>query len=504
MSANNLDPVGIDCSRWGRCPFDAINGSARRGGTTAALDLVILPQTPPGPPRAAGKPREGRPPMPTVLIADDETPHLQALEKIFVREGFTVVCAQNGRQALEALRAAAPVHLVVTDLMMPEMNGLDLLKAARAVSPETEVILMTAFGTVEKAVEAMKAGAYDFVTKPIKRAVLMKSARKALERQALVAENRSLKAQLAGLQTERSIIGSSPPMRELVEMLKQVAPSRATVLLTGKSGTGKELFARAIHDLSDRRDGPFVAVNCAALPEAIMEAELFGTEPGAFTGSHRRQGRFEAASGGTLFLDEIGDVPPTVQVKLLRALQEGEIVRLGTNTPIHIDCRVVAATHKRLDDEIKAGNFREDLYYRLHVVALHLPPLSERPDDIPLLTGHFIRRYAERDGRTINGITREAQEALAAYPWPGNVRELENSIERAIVMDKDNVIGVDDLPSRVSASEKERRSITIPLGTSLEDIEVRVIHETLRMTGGDKRLAAQLLGIATRTIYRKL
>ncbi len=441
--------------------------------------------------------------MATVLLVDDEAPHLKALEKTFTRENYHALCATSGQQALDILRQQQ-VHLIITDLMMPEMNGLDLLKAARALWPETEVIMMTAFGTVEKAVEAMKAGANDFVTKHLKRAVLIKSARKALERQALVAENRSLKAQLAGLQTERTIIGSSPSMRAMVDMAKQVAPSRATVLLTGESGTGKELFARALHDLSDRRDKPFVAVNCAALPESIMEAELFGTEPGAFTGSQRRQGRFQAADGGTLFLDEIGDVPLQVQVRLLRALQEGEVVRLGTNHPIKVDCRVIAATNKDLEDEIKAGNFREDLFYRLNVVRLTPPPLRDRRQDIPLLSDHFLTRYAERNNRQISGLTRAATSALSAYSWPGNVRELENTIERAIVLDKDGVIDLDDLPEHIHNAERERRSITISLGTSLKEIARQVIDETLRMAGGDKRLAAQLLGIATRTIYRKL
>ncbi len=441
--------------------------------------------------------------MPTLLIVDDEAPHLAVLDKMFRREGYEVLTAHDGRQALDLLRSTR-VHLVITDLMMPELDGLDLLKAARALSPETEVILMTAFGTVEKAVEAMKEGAFDFVTKPIKRADLVKSARLALDRQALAAENRSLKAQLADLQTDRSIIGSSPALREVVEMVKQVAPSRATVLITGESGTGKELFARAIHDLSDRRDKPLVAVNCAALPESIMEAELFGTVKGAFTGSAPREGRFEAAHGGTLFLDEIAEIPPTVQVKLLRALQEGEIVRLGTNTPTPVDVRILAATNKDLQDELQAGRFREDLFFRLHVINLNLPPLRARLDDIPLLALHFLQTYAARNKRDVRGLSQEAEDALLAYRWPGNVRELQNTLERAVVLDRDGVIGLDDLPARIAHTDVEPRHITIPIGTPLDAIERQVIAETLRFTRGDKKLAAQLLGIATRTIYRKL
>jgi two-component system response regulator HydG len=389
---------------------------------------------------------------------------------------------------------------------MPGLDGMELLKAARALHPEAEVILMTAFGTVEKAVEAMRLGAYDFVTKPIKRDVLLKSARLALERQALLAENRALRAQLAGFKTERSIIGSSPALREVMELVKQAAPTRATVLLTGESGTGKELFARALHELSERRDRAFVAVNCAALPESLLEAELFGTEKGAFTGSTARAGRFEAADGGTLFLDEIGEIPLSVQVKLLRVLQEEEITRLGSNAGRRVDVRLIAATNKDLEDEVRAGRFRQDLYYRLHVIALHLPPLRARPDDISLLAAHFLRRYAERNGRVIGGITRAALDALLGWMWPGNVRELENTIERAVVLDKDGVLDVDDLPHRITHAPAggEDRAITIPLGVPLEEVERRVIQETLRMTGGNKRLTSQLLGIATRTLYRKI
>lgn len=441
--------------------------------------------------------------MATVLIVDDERPHATALGRSFRREGHDVLEAGHGKEALELLRQQ-PVHLVVTDLMMPEMDGLDLLKAVQTLYPDVEVILMTAFGTVEKAVEAMRLGAYDFVTKPVKRAVLLKSARQALQHQALVAENRSLRAELAGLRTERNIVGNSPAIREVLEMVRQAAPTRATVLLTGESGTGKELFARALHDLSDRRDKAFVAVNCAALPESILEAELFGTEKGAFTGSTQRKGRFEAADGGTLFLDEIGELSLAVQVKLLRVLEEDAVVRLGTNTPTPVDVRIVTATNKELEEEIRASRFRQDLFYRLNVVRLQLPPLRGRSDDVRLLAAHFARLHAERNGKPVPGLTGAATDALSAYPWPGNVRELENTIERAVVLDRDGVLDVDDLPSPIASSDAEARSVTIQLGTPLEEIERIVIQETLRMTKGDKRLAAQLLGIATRTIYRKI
>lgn len=439
-----------------------------------------------------------------ILLVDDEVAHLKTLERLFTKEGHEVLTAENGEDALDIIRAER-VHLVITDLKMGEVDGMDLLKLVRTLQPEAEVILMTAFGTVERAVRGMKAGAYDFVSKPIKRATILKAARQALERQALVAENRKLKAKLADLTNDRNIVGQSPAFRDALDLVRQVASSDATVMLTGESGTGKELFARMIYELSERADEPFVAVNCAALPESILESELFGYEEGAFTGANQRKiGRFEAADGGTLFLDEIGELTPQVQVKLLRVLQEGEFERLGSNQPVRVDVRIVAATHKDLEEEMEAGNFREDLYYRLNVVNIEIPPLRHRLEDAPLLAEHFLGKYREKNNREISGLSREALDALSGYKWPGNVRELENVIERAVVLDKDGLIDVDDLPDHIVAHEGETRHITIPLGTPLDEIEQRVLHETLKMTGGDKKLAAKLLDISTRTIYRKL
>lgn len=364
---------------------------------------------------------------------------------------------------------------------------------------------MTAFGTVERAVHGMKEGAYDFVSKPIKRATILKAAHQALERQALMAENRVLKAQLADLRDERNIIGQSAALREALALVRQVAASDATVLLSGESGTGKELFAQMIYQQSERGNRPFVAVNCAALPESILESELFGYEKGAFTGANQRRiGRFEAAHGGTLFLDEIGELSAHVQVKLLRVLQEGEFERLGSSKPVRVDVRIITATNKELEEEMRLGNFRDDLYYRLNVVEIKIPPLRHRLEDVPLLAEHFLKGFRVKNSRDIQGLSREALEALSAYRWPGNVRELENVMERAVVLDKDGVIHTDDLPEHIVEHPTEARQITIPIGTSLEEIERRVLHETLKMTGGDKKLAAKLLGIATRTIYRKI
>ncbi len=439
-----------------------------------------------------------------ILLVDDEVAHLKTLERLFKKEGYEVEAASGGQEALDRLREKR-FHLVITDLMMPDIDGMDLLKLAQTLQPEAEVILMTAFGTVERAVEGMKQGAYDFVSKPIKRATILKAARQGLERQALVVENRELKARLADLEGERTVVGQSPLMREALGRVRQVAPSEATVLITGESGTGKELFARMIGRLSRRAEKPFLAVNCAAIPESIIESELFGYEKGAFTGAlQRKMGRFEAADGGTLFLDEIGELSPQVQVKLLRVLQEGAFERLGSNVPTEVDVRIVAATHKDLEAEMKEGTFREDLYYRLNVIDIKIPPLRHRLEDVPLLAEHFLQIYAAKNERAIQEISVEAMEALTNYHWPGNVRELENLIQRAVVLDRDGRIDSDDLPEHLRSGPAEGRHITIPLGTSLEEIEKRVLHETLKMTQGDKKLAAKLLGIATRTIYRKL
>ena len=443
----------------------------------------------------------------TVLVVDDEAGIVESLAKIFAREGLNVLTAQDGATALDLLRRHR-IGAVLTDLMMPGMSGLDLLKAAHTVAPEAEVVLMTAYGTVETAVEAMKEGAYDFVTKPLKRAHVVRIVRNALDKQALVVENRALRAQLAE-RRRHTVVGTSLAWRRTMDVVMQAAPSEATVLLLGESGTGKELLARAIHDNSARAGRPFVPVNCAAIPEGILEAELFGYEKGAFTGAvARREGRFEAAAGGTLFLDEIGEIPSHVQVKLLRVLQEGEIERLGAaGRPTPIDLRLVAATNLDLARAVREGRFREDLYYRLNVISVPIPPLRDRRDDVPLLIEHFIQVYREKNGKSIVGCSRRALELLTSYPWPGNVRELENAIERAVVLTRSNSLDEEDLPREVRTAMPggiEGRVLSFPIGTPLEEVERQAIHETLRHTKGDKRLAAQLLGIATRTIYRKL
>ena len=449
---------------------------------------------------------------PLVLIVDDERSNLESLERTFTREGWRVALAASGEEALESIRRARP-DVVVTDLMMPGMDGAELLRAVRTIAPEVEVVLMTAFGTVEGAVAAMKDGAYDFITKPVKRHAIVKSVRQALERASLVAENRALRARLArfsGESAEGGLVGNAPTFRAALDTLRQVAPASATVLLLGESGTGKELAARLLHDLSPRAGAPFVPVNCAAIPETILESELFGYERGAFTGAtQRKEGRFQRAHGGTLFLDEVGDMTAGVQAKLLRVLQDGVVERLGATQSLQVDVRIVAATNRDLAAEVRAGRFREDLYYRLDVVTVRLPALRDRREDVPLLAAAFLRAFAERNRRPVTGFTDAALSALAGHDWPGNVRELQHAIERAVVLCRDEVVGLDDLPDAVRASAPGRalppsNALTIPVGTPLEEIERIVIRETLRHTRGDKNLAARLLRVAPRTIYRKL
>ena len=433
----------------------------------------------------------------TLLIVDDEPANLDSLERIFAREGYRTLRAESAAAALDLLRGES-VDVVLTDLMMPGLSGQELLKGVRAVAPEAEVVLMTAYGTVEAAVAAMKDGAYDFLTKPLKRHGVLKSVAQALEKRRLLQENKQLRARLAS--GASPIVGQSPPLRATLDVIRQAAPSSATVLLLGESGTGKELFARALHEI----------------PETILESELFGYERGAFTGAtQRKEGRIERAQGGTLFLDEVGELSPAVQVKLLRFLQEAEIERLGGAAAIKVDCRVVAATNRDLATRVKEGRYREDLFYRLNVIQVVLPPLRERVEDVPLLADHFVARYAAKNGKPVRALTAAAVEALEAYSWPGNVRELENAIERAVVLSQGAELDVDALPDAVQNAARagprpaipaalEGRTLTIALGTPMEEIELRVIRETLRHTKGDKNLAAQLLGIAARTIYRKL
>ncbi|MEK6530341.1 MAG: sigma-54 dependent transcriptional regulator, partial [candidate division NC10 bacterium] len=362
---------------------------------------------------------------PTLLVADDDPAVRESLERTLKREGYRVVVASDGQAGLEQLRAGG-VDLVLADLKMPGLSGLELLRAVKTVAPDVDVIMLTAFGTVEEAVQAMKDGAYDFLTKPFQRAQLIRLIRKALERRALIAENRALQQRLDDLLRQGAVIGTSPAFQRMMMLIEQVAPSSATVLIWGESGAGKELAARAIHERSARRAGPFVAVNCAALPETLLESELFGYEKGAFTGAAgRKEGRFELADGGTLFLDEVADLSPVTQPKILRVLQEGEFERVGGTKTLRVDVRIVTATNQDLAQLVREKRFREDLYYRLNVITITVPPLRERREDIPFLAHHFLRVYAAKNNRKLDGFSDEALARLEASAWPGNVRELE-------------------------------------------------------------------------------
>jgi two-component system response regulator HydG len=441
----------------------------------------------------------------TVLVADDDPGLRESLERTLTREGYQVVVASDGRAALERLQSGG-IDLILTDLKMPGLSGIELLHAVKAISPDVDVILLTAFGTIEEAVKAMKDGAYDFLTKPVQRAQLQRVIRQALERRDLIQQNRVLQQRLDALLRQGTVIGASPAFRRMITLVEQVADSSATVLIQGESGTGKELVARAIHERSPRRNGPFVAVNCAALPETLLESELFGYERGAFTGAAgRKEGRFELADGGTLFLDEVADLSAVTQPKILRVLQEGEFERLGGTKSIRVDVRTVTATNRDLGQMVRDKRFREDLYYRLNVITVTVPPLRERREDIRLLAEHFLRLYAAKNNRRLEGFTDEALQRLEGYSWPGNVRELENVLERGVVLARGTLLDLPDLPEEVAgATPLPEGVMTVRLGTPLAEVEQRLLEATLRATKGNKTLTARLLGIDPRTVSRKL
>jgi len=441
----------------------------------------------------------------TLLVADDDPGLRESLNRTLTRAGYSVILASDGRAALEQLQSG-PVDLVLTDLRMPGLTGLEVLRAVKTLVPDVDVILLTAFGTVEEAVSAMKDGAYDFITKPFRGEQLLKLVSKALERRGLIEQNRALQKQLEDLRGKGQIIGASPAFRRMMTLIDQVADSSATVLVQGESGAGKELVASAIHERSRRRGGPFVAVNCAALPETLLESELFGYEKGAFTGAvGRKEGRFELADGGTLFLDEIADLSAVTQPKILRVLQEGEFERLGGTRTQRVDVRIVVATNQDLAQMVKEKRFREDLYYRLNVITITVPPLRDRREDIRLLAQHFLRVYAAKNNRKLEMFTDEALRRLEGYSWPGNVRELENVVERGVVLARGAAVDVTDLPEDVAGATPLPEGVfTVRIGTPLAEVELRLLEATLRVTGGNRTRAAKLLGIDPKTVYRKL
>jgi len=438
-----------------------------------------------------------------ILVVDDEVNARTALAELLRDEGFDVETAADAFKALGKLDGFSP-HIVVTDLKMPGMDGIELVKRLKALDDPPAVVVMTAFGAVNSAVEAMRAGASEYLTKPINFEELLVVIDKVLEHIELRRETRHLRARVRDRVAPNNIIGGAPPMQRVFEIIDQVAPSKATVLITGESGTGKELVANAIHARSPRANGPFVKLHCAALAETLLESELFGHERGAFTGAAvRKDGRFSVADGGTLFLDEIGEISPSVQVKLLRFLQEHEFERVGGTQTIRVDVRVIAATNKNLAEEVKHGRFREDLFYRLNVVTIEMPPLRDRKSDIPVLARFFLDRYAKDNNKSIEAISPQTLELLTNYEWPGNVRELENAIERAVVLTSGTALEPRHLPANVRPTVTPTGMPSIP-GASLAEIEKYAILETLKSTGGSTSKAAELLGISVRTIQYRL
>jgi two-component system response regulator HydG len=441
-----------------------------------------------------------------ILLVDDEEALCRAAERILVKEGYRVVSVHTAKEGLEKF-AQDGADLLITDLKLPDLDGIELLKKAKETRPDVEVILITGHGTVEKAVEAMRLGAYDFIEKPLDRNALVKTVAKAVEKQRLATENRQLREQLQQQRSEESLVGNSHSMVEIKKLVRQIAPTDVSVLIQGESGTGKEVVADVIHALSQRRAKSIVKISCAAIPETLLESELFGYERGAFTGAAgSKQGKFELADGGTLFLDEIAEMTPALQAKLLRVLQDGRLQRLGSTKDIQIDVRVISATHVDILKAIEEKKFRSDLFYRLNVVQIYLPPLRERRQDIPILADFFLKKYADRMQKDVRHIAPAAMEQLTAHSWPGNVRELENVIQYALAVATDDTIRNFQLApaAQISASGAALGpSVTIPIGTPLEKAEEILVTETLKLCGGDKEKAAQQLGISSRTLYRR-
>lgn len=439
----------------------------------------------------------------TILVIDDEENIRNGLVSNFEMEDYNVKTAKNGKEGL-SLVAKGDIDLVVTDLKMDGISGEEVLRRITTETPGIPVIVLTGHGSIDAAVDAMKNGAYDFLTKPLNLDQLNMIVKRALENRELSLQHTMLKKELSDATSFDKMIGKSNEMRRLFELVKKAAPSRASVLITGESGVGKELVADAIHNLSPRKDKAFIKVHCAALSESLLESELFGHEKGSFTGADSmKKGRFELAHGGTIFLDEIGEINQTTQVKLLRVLQERKFERVGGEETIEVDVRVVAATNKNLEEEVKAGRFREDLYYRLNVVHLHVPPLRERKDDIPLLIDSFVKKFSGENGKQIKGFENRARQALYKYDWPGNIRQLQNCIESAVVMCSGSEISLEDLPPTISEFSGEE-NISVPMGISLEEAEKIIIRGNLAFNKGNKTKTAEILGIERKTLSKKI
>jgi len=439
-----------------------------------------------------------------ILVVDDEINIREALAALLEGDGYEVTAAASFDDAVASMHHGQ-YHIVISDLRLNGKSGMELLRYIRETYPEIQIIILTAFGTVEGAVEAMKLGAYDYLAKPVDRRRLELIIQKALEKHRLTLENRNLRRRLTIKEEFSNIIGNGTRIREVFKVISEVAPTNATVFITGESGTGKELVARSIHGRSLRREKPFVTLNCGALPDTLMESELFGYEKGAFTGAAATKiGRIEMADGGTLFLDEVGDTSPKTQVDLLRVLQDRELRRLGGTATVHVDVRFIAATNKELSAEIEEKKFREDLFYRLNVVPIRMPALRERKEDIPLLLESFLQEFCRIHGRESKQLSEEALRLLVRYPWPGNIRELRNLVERLVLLARSNTIEPRDLPSSVRGAVEEPAEITVRLDQPLKAIEKSVIFSVLHKITGNKTAAARILGISLRALHYKI
>ena len=445
----------------------------------------------------------------SILVVDDDDAHRSMLRTMLRSWGFTVEEATDGDEAVDLVRERA-FDAVLSDVRMARMDGIHALKAMLEYNPALPVVLMTAYSSVETAVDALRIGAYDYLVKPLDFDLLRETLEQAIERSRHSVENRELRRQLTEATANQDLVGRSDALKRMLGFIETVAPTEATVLVTGESGTGKELVARALHTASARADKPLVTVNCAALTETLLESELFGHEKGAFTGAdRRREGRFVQANGGTLFLDEIGEMPLQLQAKLLRALQQGEIQRVGSDIPITVDVRVIAATNRNLLREAQEKRFREDLFFRLNVISIEVPALRQRGDDIPLLAAYFLQRYAERTRKSIKGCSPQALDSMRRYQWPGNVRELENAVERAVILCCGDLVTPAELPDTVAQAPEPEEAPESPeaislAGMALEDVERRAIEDTMRQTGDNKSEAARRLGITRATLHNKL
>jgi two-component system, NtrC family, response regulator len=446
--------------------------------------------------------------METILIVDDEKNYLVVLEALLGTEGYEVITAGNAIDALEHIRNP-DLDLVITDMKMPGMSGMELLEAAKKINYELPVIVMTAFGTIEMAVDAMKKNAYDYITKPFRNEELKLTIKKALEKYRLIKENRLLNEALSDKYRFGNIIGKSKPMLGIYDLISKVSRSKASVMITGPSGTGKELIANAIHYNSPRKDRPFISINCGALTETLLESELFGHEKGSFTGAiAMKKGRFELADNGTLFLDEVGEMPPSLQVKLLRVLQEMEFERVGGTKTLKVDVRIISASNRDVKEDVSSGLFREDLFYRLNVIHIEVPSLKERGEDIRMLVDHFIDKYRDGENKKIE-MSPEAWKSLYNYVWPGNIRELENVIERAVVLNSTGVIGVEDLPEHFSEKKEELDidnfiPFNAPLQQTLEQIEKKIILRALKKCSNVQSHAAEMIGIKKDLFHHKM